>query len=660
MGSELRTIVDGLNGEPFKMNLNLISFDMIYNEQLLQILSDVLFWIEDLDTIDIREEGPDETALRIFNSLRILKYPPPTDIEKLQRWRRGIVEGEKVVIYPILEWIFKNVILLKERAYLAKYLTKIDVPGAFQDPEVMEMSNQISALMEEFKASLIFSTLSHETYKYGWMKKDVHSQVVEARKDSLVMEDIRTDLNTMKVEKEQLSKRIDKIERKLRGITNIEHFLRVAEKCRLENERLEKVGHLKLEQRNLMLFSDQKIQRLNASLKELKAAGENVDPTERMKTLKEEMETNYYMVNEKLPKEIETKMTIIANLSKVVDVSVIDKNDIDELQQKIEKMNQEIMNLVNERDRKDEITDKLSIYRHQASAVQRKKEKLVEMLQEARSELQTITNKVEEKRSDLREKSGTDLVITATQFKNYVNKLRSKTSNYKRKHAELGDLKSEHVVLMHTADILTNQWNTMKQKIEAGGGGIIEGHAKRSGTSEPKIVDIRKLRDLINKSNQQLHLRRTAMKALRQSNAELNNRLTDVMERLNLKKENYESAEANLESVFAQLQQNVSDMENELLTKNRKMIRAGIELKVLRAILEKLRQERSMGGLKMFSQIEKEISCANKKVEALQHLNHGSEFSLKEAATQMAMWRSLVKIFQLKLQIAEAVNNDRT
>lgn len=83
MAIELQTIVDGLNDEPFKMNLNLISFDMISNERLLQILSDVLLWIEGLDAIDIREESADVTAFRIFNSLRILKYRPPNDIEKL-------------------------------------------------------------------------------------------------------------------------------------------------------------------------------------------------------------------------------------------------------------------------------------------------------------------------------------------------------------------------------------------------------------------------------------------------------------------------------------------------------------------------------------------------------------------------------------------------
>ncbi|VDO27107.1 unnamed protein product [Brugia timori] len=83
MAIELQTIVDGLNNEPFKMNLNLINFDAISNEQLLQILSNVLLWIEELDSIDIREEGADVTALRLFSSLRVLKYRPPADIEKL-------------------------------------------------------------------------------------------------------------------------------------------------------------------------------------------------------------------------------------------------------------------------------------------------------------------------------------------------------------------------------------------------------------------------------------------------------------------------------------------------------------------------------------------------------------------------------------------------
>ncbi|MCP9264943.1 Intraflagellar transport protein 81-like protein [Dirofilaria immitis] len=557
MSTELQTIVDGLNDEPFKMNLNLISFHTISNEQLLQILSDVLLWIEGSDTMDIREEGADETAFRIFNSLRILKYRPPTDIEKLQQWRCNIVEGEKTAIYPILEWIFKNVDVLKERSYLAKYLTKIDIPGAFQDPELMELSNQISSLMNEFK--------------------DVHSQVVEARKDSMMMENIRADLNAMIIEKEQLNKRIDKIERKLRDIANIEHLLQIAEKCRLENERLEKIGHLKLEQKNLISFNDQKLQRLNVALEEVKMAGENIDPTERMKALKEEMETNRYMVHEKLPKEIEIKRAIVDDLSKVVDIAAIDKNDIVKLQQKIEKMNQEIMDLVNERDRKDENTDKLSIYRHQASAICKRKQNL---------ELQNITNTVEMKRNNLREKGGTDFIITTTQFKNYVSKLRTKTSDYKRKHAEIGDLKNEYAVLSRTADILTNQWNVLMQKIKENGGKIIEIHKisdeENFEIAKPETDDMESLRDMINQSNQQIDLKRITTDALKQSNTELNKKLT-----------------------------NVRNMEDEMIMKKRKIFRAEIEINMMKIISEKLQQD----GLRLINQIEKEINRANKEVK---------------------------------------------
>ncbi|VDN49827.1 unnamed protein product [Gongylonema pulchrum] len=54
-----------------------------------------------------------------------------------------------------------------------------------------------------------------------------------------------------------------------------------------------------------------------------------------MHAIKEELETNRYVVNEKLPKEIESKMAVVADLNRVTDIAAIDKNDIVELQQKV-------------------------------------------------------------------------------------------------------------------------------------------------------------------------------------------------------------------------------------------------------------------------------------------------------------------------------------
>lgn len=51
------------------------------------------------------------------------------------------------------------------------------------------------------------------------------------------------------------------------------------------------------------------------------------------------------------------------------------------------------------------------------------------------------------------------------QFKNYVNKLRTKTNGYKKKRSELQDLRAEMGVLARTEEILRNQFEAVKLEI---------------------------------------------------------------------------------------------------------------------------------------------------------------------------------------------------
>ncbi len=41
------------------------------------------------------------------------------------------------MIYPILEWLLKNTESLKKRAYLARYLVKVEVPAEFLAEEAI-------------------------------------------------------------------------------------------------------------------------------------------------------------------------------------------------------------------------------------------------------------------------------------------------------------------------------------------------------------------------------------------------------------------------------------------------------------------------------------------------------------------------------------------
>lgn len=63
------------------------------------------------------------------------------------RFRQGLVSGEKPVIYPILDWLLSRVEELKKRAYLAKFLVKLNIPPEFmQDDEISDLYQQVDIL----------------------------------------------------------------------------------------------------------------------------------------------------------------------------------------------------------------------------------------------------------------------------------------------------------------------------------------------------------------------------------------------------------------------------------------------------------------------------------------------------------------------------------
>lgn len=55
------------------------------------------------------------------------------------------MSGDKYVIYPILMWLLQRVDELRKRAYLAKYLVKIDIPAEILgDADVADIHMKVS------------------------------------------------------------------------------------------------------------------------------------------------------------------------------------------------------------------------------------------------------------------------------------------------------------------------------------------------------------------------------------------------------------------------------------------------------------------------------------------------------------------------------------
>ena len=103
------------------------------------------FWCSRFSQFDCKNS----TILTPFNSLnhsvRQNKFFSFFIILFRSAFRNGLIQGDKLVVYPILQWLFENLAELKKRAYLARYLVKLDVPpDQLADQELYELHETVS------------------------------------------------------------------------------------------------------------------------------------------------------------------------------------------------------------------------------------------------------------------------------------------------------------------------------------------------------------------------------------------------------------------------------------------------------------------------------------------------------------------------------------
>ncbi|ESN96098.1 hypothetical protein HELRODRAFT_67906 [Helobdella robusta] len=314
MSENLKFIVSELNKPPFNRNFSLISFDSLEELSLLQLLTDIFAEIEPSQKLDVRDETPDATAIRIFQMLRIFKYKIPANDQNA--FRQGIVEGKKLTIHPIMAWVLGKIPELKERAYLGRYLVKVEIPADFlNDSTIGDLNEQYLALIETFK--------------------ETHKELSSLKNSGFNTSDIKKDILAMEGEKDQLLRRVEKLKKKVESTPNNESILQVARSLREENDRGEKIHRQKQDQRNLILQMDQRIQRMNQQIKETRQSSIGLNAQTLMNRLEEESNTNKYLVNERLPQEKEQLKRMTNELQRIALEPAMGQSDLDEIQQQV-------------------------------------------------------------------------------------------------------------------------------------------------------------------------------------------------------------------------------------------------------------------------------------------------------------------------------------
>ncbi|XP_050605672.1 intraflagellar transport protein 81 homolog isoform X1 [Macaca thibetana thibetana] len=669
MSDQIKFIVDSLNKEPFRKNYNLITFDSLEPMQLLQVLSDVLAEIDPKQLVDLREEMPEQTAKRMLSLLGILKYKPSGNATDMSTFRQGLVIGSKPVIYPVLHWLLQRTNELKKRAYLARFLIKLEVPSEFlQDETVADTNKQYEELMEAFKT--------------------LHKEYEQLKASGFSTAEIRKDISAMEEEKDQLIKRVEHLKKRVETAQNYQWMLKIARQLRVEKEREEYLAQQKQEQKNQLFYAVQRLQRVQNQLKSMRQAAADAKPeietgflhvgqaalklptSGLMKRLEEEIKFNLYMVTEKFPKELENKKKELHFLQKVVSEPAMGHSDLLELESKINEINTEINQLIEKKMMRNEpIEGKLSLYRQQASIISRKKEAKAEELQEAKEKLASLEREASLKRNQTREFDGTE-VLKGDEFKRYVSKLRSKSTVFKKKHQIIAELKAEFGLLQRTEELLKQrheniqqQLQTMEEKKGISGYSYTQEELERVSALKSEVDEMKgrtldDMSEMVKKLNSLVSEKKSALASVIKELRQLRQKCQELTQECDEKKSQYDSCAAGLESNRSKLEQEVRRLREECLQEESRYHYTNCMIKNLevqlrratdemKAYISSDQQEKRKAIREQYTKNIAEQENLGKKLREKQKVvreSHGPNMK------QAKMWRDLQQLMECKKQ----------
>ncbi|KAA8578912.1 hypothetical protein FQN60_017515 [Etheostoma spectabile] len=597
MSEQLKLIVEQLNKDPFKKNFNLITFDSLEPMQLLQILNDVLAEIDPKQAIDIREEMPEQTIKRMCALLGMLKYKPPGNLSDVSSFRQGLVSGSKPVVHPILHWLLQRLPELKKRAYLARFLVKLEVPADTR----------------------------------SWWK--VSRRIT------------RSDISAMEEEKDQLIKRVERLKKKVESVSNHQRMLEQARQLRVEKEREESLTHQKQEQKNQLFQAEQRLQRSQQQLKDVQQAAADADPENLMKRLEEEIKINSYMVSEKLPKELEGMRRTIKEVDSQIN-QLIEKRMMrsDPMDDKLTLYRQQASIIIRRKESK-------------AEELQEAREKLAAVKRGLRQRSSQASSDGGE---DIRGDELKRLVVKLRGKGTVVKKKRQEIAELKAEYGVLQRteeiLRQRHETVQQKLQTMEAEkgisgYSNTQEELERVSAIKSELDEMKGRTLDDMSTMVKKLNSMIVEKKSALAPIIKELRSLRQQCQELNQEYED-------KKAQYESCTAGLESNRSKLEQEVKALTEETAQEENQYhyinsMSEIIEMQIQRAADEMKAyvssdpQEKKKAIREVYLKNISEQELLGKKLREKQKMVRESHSANME---QMMMWRDLEQLMECKRQ----------
>lgn len=445
MGEELKFIVQALNGEPFGKDLTLVTFDGKSPKQLLQILQDVCEEISEDQATDLRDEDPEDTARRLFDFLWILKYKPPPGTDPVA-FKQSIGDGESRTLYPILYWLLQRIPELRRRAYLSKFLLKLEVPADMQQDQLYA---DYLAAQDDFK--------------------DNHKQAEKIRSTGFQPGAMKKQQAELQQTVDRLNEKLRRVQKKLERVKNIKELVDAAFILRRAQEEAKTFKDDARSQEEALQDVSTRLFRAQEGLADIEQVAGNdtgdISAEKYLQKLQEELKMQKF-VAEKIPKEVEEKKTWVRKLQSVVDAPVLSLNQKQEIEREILTLKQDVQKLEDKRaEDESNVDDKLAFYRQQFKAVEGKRVEKERTLKEHVDDKLQLEEELARKKEELAENSP-DKMLKGAELDKFVSNLRGKSDEYKRAQRVQTELSTERGVLSRTLEILTAKKKSLQAEVE--------------------------------------------------------------------------------------------------------------------------------------------------------------------------------------------------
>jgi len=405
--------------------------------ELLQLMIDVFAVMDSAMTVDVREVERDVLVHKVLSFLNILKFQLPEEDER-DAMIRGIAEGEKHVVYPILHWCLQKLPSLQKRAYLAKYLVPEPIPQEFmQDETLVEMHASHKQLQQQFK--------------------DVHKQVDKLRAEPTRPGEMKTEIATLEDERKQLAMKIDRLKKQTNNESGFAPLLEATTALRQQQDEDARLGENRRRQLMTLQHARQRHEDASKRLQTLKNnQSGNATAEDMLRHLESEVKDLGDRVNAVMPREIEQETEKLRKLQEEFFEPQRSREDVESMKLEVSQLENRCSSLgdsINDQVASRGQDTKLAMFRQTAVVAAKKLSVKEEELEELEQKLRKAKIEIDKKETALSEIAGPKF-MTREELKNYGAKLREKTHVYKRMKSELSEMRAELVRLGRTEQIL--------------------------------------------------------------------------------------------------------------------------------------------------------------------------------------------------------------